>query len=58
MNYRQVCNDKLKIALASARDATLLEAQQQKWHYDHKAGVVELHSGDKVLVKLDSFRGH
>ena len=58
MNYRQVCNDKLKIALASARDATLLEAQQQKWHYDHKAGVVELHSGDNVLVKLDSFRGH
>ena len=47
--------DKLKVALASARDAALLEAQRQKRHYDRKAGVVELHLGDKVLVKLDSF---
>ena len=49
--------DKLKLALASARDTTILEAQRQKRHYDHKAGVVELHPGDKVLVKLDAFRG-
>ena len=49
--------DKLKSALASARDTALLEAQRQKWLYDHKAGAVELHPGDKVLVKLDAFRG-
>ena len=49
--------DKLKSALASARDTTILEAQRQKWHYDRKAGAVELHPGDKVLVKLDAFRG-
>ena len=49
--------DKLKLALASARDTALLEAQRQKRHYDHKARAVELHLGDKVLVKLDSFRG-
>ena len=49
--------DKLKIALAPARDATLLEAQWQKRHYDCKAGAVELHQGDKVLVTLDAFRG-
>ena len=49
--------DKLKSALASARDTALLEAQRQKWLYDRKAGVVELHPGDKVLVKLDTFRG-
>ena len=49
--------DKLKSALVSARDATLLEAQRQKWLYDHRAGAVELHPGDKVLVKLDAFRG-
>ena len=49
--------DKLKSALASARDTTILEAQRQKPHYDRKAGAVELHPGDKVLVKLDSFRG-
>ena len=34
-----------------------MEAQRQKWHYDRKAGAVELHPGDKVLVKLDTFRG-
>ena len=49
--------DKLKLALALARDTTILEAQRQKRHYDRKAGVVELHPGDKVLVKLDAFRG-
>ena len=49
--------DKLKSALASVRDTALLEAQRQKRLYNHKAGVVELHLGDKVLVKLDAFRG-
>ena len=34
-----------------------MEAQRQKRLYDCKAGVVELHPGDKVLVKLDAFRG-
>ena len=49
--------DKLKSALGSVRDTALLEAQRQNWLYDCKAGVVELHPGDKVLVKLDAFRG-
>ena len=49
--------DKLKLALESARDTSILEAQRQKWYYDRKAGAVELHPGDKVLVKLDAFRG-
>ena len=49
--------DKLKSALASARDAAILEAQRQKQIYDRKAGAVALHPGDKVLVKLDAFRG-
>ena len=49
--------DKLKLALVSVRDTTILEAQRQKRHYDCKAGAVELHLGDKVLVKLDAFRG-
>ena len=48
--------DKLKSALASARDTALLEAQRQKRLYDCKARAVELHPGDKVLVKLDTFR--
>ena len=49
--------DKLKSALASARDTALLEAQRQKRLYDCRARAVELHPGDKVLVKLDTFRG-
>ena len=49
--------DKLKSALALARETTILEAQRQKWLYDRKAGAVELHPGDKVLVQLDAFRG-
>ena len=49
--------DKLKLALASVRDTTILEAQRQKRHYNRKARAVELHPGDKVLVKLDAFRG-
>ena len=49
--------DKLKLALALLRDTAILEAQRQKRHYNHKAGVAELHPGDKVLVKLDAFRG-
>ena len=49
--------DKMKLALASVRDTAILEAQRQKRHYNSKAGVVELHLGDKVLVKLDTFRG-
>ena len=49
--------DKLKSALASVWDTTLLEAQRQKRLYDRKAGALELHLGDKVLVKLDAFRG-
>ena len=49
--------DKLKSALASARDTALLEAQRQKRLYDCRARAVELHLGDKVLVKLEAFRG-
>ena len=49
--------DKLKSALVSVRDTALLEAQRQKRLYDHRAGAVELHPGNKVLVKLDTFRG-
>ena len=55
--YVMFLYDKLKSALASAKDTAILEAQRQKRHYDRKAGTVELHPGDKVLVKLDTFRG-
>ena len=55
--YVKSLYDKLKSVLASARDTAILEAQRQKRLYDRKARAVELHPGDKVLVKLDTFRG-
>ena len=33
------------------------EARRQKQLYDRKVGAVELRPGDRVLVRLDSFRG-
>ena len=49
--------ERLKEALPIARDSAIMEARQQKRHYDRKAGAVELQPGDKVLVKLAAFRG-
>ena len=49
--------ERLKEALPVARDSTKLEAQRQKRNYDRRARAVELQPGDKVLIKLDTFRG-
>ena len=49
--------ERLKEALPIARDSAIMEARQQKRHYDRKAEAVELQPGDKVLVKLDIFHG-
>ena len=49
--------ERLKEALPVARDSAIMEAQRQKRHYNRKARAVELQPGDKVLVKLDAFRG-
>ena len=40
-----------------AQDSTLKEALRQKRLYDHKVGAMELRPRDRVLVKLDAFRG-
>ena len=55
-NYVLSLYERLKEALPIARDSAIMEARQQKRHYDRKAGAVELQPGDKVLVKLDAFR--
>ena len=49
--------ERLKEALPVARDSAIMEAQRQKRHYNRRAGAVELQPKDKVLVKLDAFRG-
>ena len=40
-----------------AQDSALKEALWQKRLYDRKVGAIELRPGDRVLVKLDAFRG-
>ena len=47
----------LRKSVKIAQDSALKEALQQKHLYDRKVGVVELRSGDHVLVKLDAFCG-
>ena len=34
-----------------------MEVEMEKWLYDRKVGAVELRPGDRVLVRLDAFRG-
>ena len=50
--YRQL-REAIKLARVSADQ----EAAQHKCLYDRRAGVMELHRGDKVLVWLDTYRG-
>ena len=47
----------LQECMVIAQDCTEKEARRQKWLYDHKVGAVELQPGDRVLVRLDAFRG-
>ena len=49
--------DRLRDSLKIAQDCAEKEAQRQKRLYDRKVGAVELRPGDRVLVRLDSFRG-
>ena len=48
---------RLRVSLRLAQESTLKEAHQQKRLYDRKVGTVELRPGDRVLVRLDAFRG-
>ena len=47
----------LRKSVKIAQDSAVKETLRQKRLYDHKVGAVELRSGDRVLVKLDAFRG-
>ena len=56
-NYVLSLYKKLKEALPIARESAIMEVQRQKRYYDRRAGAVKLQPGDKVLVKLEAFRG-
>ena len=55
--YVKALHGHLRSAFQAARFSSSREAARHKRLYDHKAGVVELRPGDKVLVRLDSYKG-
>ena len=55
--YIKVLHGCLRDAIHTARISADQEAARHKRLYDRRAGVAELHTGEKVLVKLDAYRG-
>ena len=55
--YVKALHDRLREAMKLARASASHEAARQKRLYDRRAGAVELRPGDKVLVRLDGYRG-
>ena len=57
--YVKALYGRLREAIKLARISADQEAARHKRLYDRRAGVTELHCGDKVLVRLDAYRsGH
>ena len=55
--YIKALHGRLREAIKLARVSADQEAARHKRLYDRRAGVVELRHGDKVLVRLDAYRG-
>ena len=55
--YITALYQQLREALSKAKETTFQEARHHKQIYHKKAGEVELQPGDRVLVKMDAFRG-
>ena len=55
--YVKALHGRLREAFKAARNSSSQEAARHKCLYDRRAGVIELHPGDKVLVRLDSYKG-
>ena len=55
--YVKALYEWLTECLQLAQESASKEAKRQKWLYDRKVRAVELHPGDRVLVRLDAFRG-
>ena len=49
--------ERLRECLKLAQESATKEANRQKRLYDRRVGAVELCPGDRVLVRLDAFRG-
>ena len=55
--YVKALHGRLRNAFKAAHLSSTKEAVRHKCLYDRRAGVVELRPGDKVLVRLDSYKG-
>ena len=55
--YVKTLYERLRECLKLAQESATKEANRQKWLYDRKVRAVELRPGDRVLVRLDAFRG-
>ena len=55
--YVKALHGHLRETLKVAQILLSQEAARHKRLYDRRAGVVELHPGDNVLVRLDSYKG-
>ena len=55
--YIKALHGHLRDAIHATRISADQEAARHKRLYDCRARVAELHHGDKVLVKLDAYRG-
>ena len=49
--------DRLRTTLWEAQAQSMMEACQQKWHYDRKIGAVNMKPGNLILVKVDACKG-
>ena len=49
--------EQLRECLKLAQESATKEANRQKWLHDRRVRAVELRLGDRVLVRLDAFRG-
>ena len=55
--YVKALYERLRECLKLAQESATKEANRQKRLYDRKVRAVELRLGDRVLVRLDAFRG-
>ena len=53
--YVKTLYERLRECLKLAQESATKEANRQKRLYDRRVGAVELHPGDRVLVRLDAF---
>ena len=55
--YIASVRDRLRSTLREVQAQSTVEACQQKWDYDRKIGIVNLKSGNLVLVMVDVWKG-